>query len=56
MTRPEIEDYLKYIDGHCGKTNFEKFCDNWGCETVKDLCEYILLLEKLLKEFEEDIE
>jgi thiaminase len=56
MDRPDIEKYKENLKHCCERHNYTKWCESYGCSDVKELIDYILLLEKLLKEFEEDIE
>jgi len=45
MKRPDIEGNRKYIKDCCERHNFTRFCESWGCSSVKQLIDYIEVLE-----------
>jgi hypothetical protein len=52
MKRPPIEEYKEYINNHCFSKGLEDrlFCEDWGCQQVKELIDYIEFLEESNKE------
>lgn len=46
MKRPDIEGIESYIENCCGRHNFTKWCESFGCKSVLELINYIKYLEK----------
>ena len=46
MRRPDIEEWKRIVEQDCcGRHDFSRWCESWGCDQVYRLIKYVEYLE-----------